>query len=201
MHIGIDFDNTIVSYDGLFHRVCREKGLIPAHLPVSKSEVRNYLRRAGREDDWTALQGYVYGARMSEAEPFPGVRDFIRHCTQAGVPVSIISHKTVRPYLGESYDLHQAALDWLQLQGFFDPAQLGLARDQVHFELTKTDKLERIKARGCSHFIDDLPEFLHEADFPVEARRLLFDPHDHYAEEQEFPRFRSWDEVRAFFGF
>ena len=28
MRIGIDFDNTIVSYDALFHKVAREQGVI-----------------------------------------------------------------------------------------------------------------------------------------------------------------------------
>ena len=44
MRLGLDFDNTIVCYDGLFHRVAREEGLIPAALPATKSDVRNHLR-------------------------------------------------------------------------------------------------------------------------------------------------------------
>ena len=109
MHIGVDFDNTIVCYDALFHKVARERNLIPAGVPVNKSDVRNHLRRAGNEAAWTEVQGYVYGARMSEAAPYPGVREFFRACRHAGVRVSIISHKTKHPYLGEKYDLHEAA--------------------------------------------------------------------------------------------
>jgi len=86
MLIGIDFDNTIVCYDALFHRVCRERGLIPAEVPINKTDVRNYLRQAGREDAWTEMQGYVYGARMSEAAPYPGVLDFFRSCRAAALP-------------------------------------------------------------------------------------------------------------------
>lgn len=65
MRLGIDFDNTIVCYDELFHRVALEQGLIPADLPVNKSEVRNHLRRVGKEPLWTEMQGSVYGARMA----------------------------------------------------------------------------------------------------------------------------------------
>ena len=36
MRIGIDFDNTIVSYDELFYQIAQEKKLIPAELPVNK---------------------------------------------------------------------------------------------------------------------------------------------------------------------
>ena len=64
MTLGIDFDNTIVGYDQLFHRVAVERRLIPANLPPRKNDVRDFLRSQGREDDWTMLQGYVYGPRM-----------------------------------------------------------------------------------------------------------------------------------------
>ena len=195
MHIGVDFDNTIVCYDGLFHRVCRERGLIPADVPVSKSEVRNYLRRINREDDWTEMQGYVYGARMSEADPFPGVLDFFQTCRAKGINVTIISHKTRYPYLGEKYDLHQAALGWLELQGFFDPKRIGLPREKAFFELTKQAKLERIGACGCTQFIDDLPEFLMEPAFPAAAQRVLFDPNEHYPDAPDYVRMKDWSAV------
>jgi hypothetical protein len=196
MHIGIDFDNTIVCYDALFHRVCVEKKLIPPEVPVNKSDVRNYLRRVGNEDAWTEMQGYVYGARMAEAAPYPGVLEFFDACRRAGTPVSIISHKTRHPFLGPQYDLHQAAQNWLELQGFFAPEKIGLPRDSVFFELTKEAKLERIGSTGVSHFIDDLPEFLGAAGFPEGPRRILFDPNGIYAEEKKFTRAQSWVEIR-----
>ena len=64
MRIGIDFDNTIACYDGVFHAAALERGLIPADLGRDKNSVRDHLNGAGRKDDFTELQGYVYGARM-----------------------------------------------------------------------------------------------------------------------------------------
>src|SRR4029079_9696971 len=61
MLIGLDFDNTIVRYDRLFHRLARKRGLIPDGIPVSKQAVRDHLRANGREADWTELQGMAYG--------------------------------------------------------------------------------------------------------------------------------------------
>ena len=197
MRVGIDFDNTIVCYDALFHRVCRERGLIPASVPVNKSEVRNYLRQVGREEDWTEMQGCVYGARMSEAEPFPQVMDFLRDALASGHGVSIISHKTRRPFRGEQHDLHAAARAWLESQGFFNPSILGLAREQVFFEETKGEKLARIGSEGCALFIDDLPELLNEPSFPGGVRKVLFDPNDLYPDAAEWRRIRSWSEARA----
>lgn len=192
--IGVDFDNTIVCYDALFHKVSLERGWIPPHLPANKSEVRNHLRRQGREEDWTELQGFVYGARMSEAEAFPGVKNFLATCRTAGHRLYIISHKTKQPFRGASYDLHRSALDWLESQGFFSPGDVGLGRDQVFLELTKQAKLERIARQACDFFIDDLPEFLAEPAFPRATRPLLFDPANIY-EAEPFPRLQRWSDA------
>jgi len=199
MLLGVDFDNTIVCYDALFHRVAREQGLIPADVPVNKSDVRNYLRRVDNEAAWTEMQGTVYGARLSEAAPYPGVLEFFEACRTAGIPTSIISHKTRHPFLGEQYDLHAAASAWLEQQGFFDAARLGLPRENVFFELTKPAKLARIGQCGCTHFIDDLPEFLGEPDFPAGVQRILFDPNQLYAGEQRFHRIQDWADARRIF--
>jgi hypothetical protein len=194
--IGVDFDNTIVCYDELFHKVCRERELISAEVPVNKSDVRNFLRRAGREDDWTEMQGYVYGVRMAEAKAFPGVKNFFRTFRSAGHTVYIVSHKTRFPFRGDQHDLHQAAVRWLEQEGFFDKKDIGMTREQVFFELTKEAKLQRIDALGCSHFIDDLPEFLAEPAFPAKADRVLFDPHELYPDETRFKRMVDWTEAR-----
>ena len=199
MLLGVDFDNTIVCYDALFHKVAREQGLIPAEVPVNKSDVRNYLRRVDNEAAWTEMQGCVYGGRMSEAAPYPGVREFFRAARAAGLPTCIISHKTRHPFLGEKYDLHAAAAAWLEQEGFFDSAQIGLPRESVFLEITKQAKLDRIGNCGCTHFIDDLPEFLGEPGFPGSTQRILFDPNQLYADEQRFRRIPTWTDARRMF--
>lgn len=199
MHLGVDFDNTIVCYDALFHRVAREQNLIPVDVPVNKSDVRNYLRRVDNEVAWTEMQGTVYGGRMREATPYPGVLDFFQACRKAGIPTSIVSHKTRHPFLGEKYDLHAAAIAWLEQSGFFDAERIGLPRARVFFELTKAAKLERIGQCSCTHFIDDLPEFLSEPGFPTTVQRILFDPNQLYADEHRFLRLADWAAARRMF--
>ncbi len=174
--IGVDFDNTIVKYDELFHRLAYEQRLIPARVPVSKEQVRDYLRSEDREDDWTELQGYVYGARMDEADAFPGALEFFSEAVGREIDLVIISHKTRYPYIGERHDLHQAARHWLEINGFFDPSRIGMSPERVFFEETKAGKLGRIGQQKCTHFIDDLPELLREAAFPAATERILFRP-------------------------
>jgi len=193
--IGVDLDNTIVCYDDLLRAVALEKGLIPESVPASKQAVRDWLRRAGRETLWTELQGCVYGARMDEARPFPGVLEFFTRCHALAVHVSIISHRTPYPYLGDKHDLPEAARAWLASHGFCDPGRTGPRSGRVFLELTKQDKLARIAGEGCSHFIDDLPEFLDEPEFPGGVRRILFDPVGGHGCCEGICRVASWAEI------
>lgn len=195
MFIGVDFDNTIVRYDSLFHRACVDKGLIPASVPTNKSAVRDYLRGIGKEEQWTAMQGVVYGSRMSEAEPMPGVFDFFRACRSAGVPVAIVSHKTRYPYIGDPHDFHAAAYAWLEENGFFDASDIGLERERVFFELSKAEKIARIRSIGCDMFVDDLPEIFSDPEFPAGVDRVLFDPGVAAPKDLSYKRVRSWDEL------
>jgi hypothetical protein len=195
MFIGVDFDNTIVRYDSLFHRACVDEGLIPASVPANKSAVRDYLRGMGKEEQWTAMQGVVYGSRMSEAEPMPGVLDFFRACRSAGVPVAIVSHKTRYPYIGDPHDFHAAAYGWLEENGFFNASNIGLERQRVFFELSKAEKIARIRSIGCDVFIDDLPEIFSDPAFPAGVDRILFDPGVAAPKDYPYKRVGSWDEL------
>lgn len=197
MVVGVDFDNTMICYDRLFHQIAVQQGLIPSSVLATKRDVRDYLRQQEREEAWIELQGYAYGARIQEATPFPGVREFFARCHRQGVRVLIISHKTRRPFQGPDYDLHEAAHRWLADRGFYDPAKGGLSRDRVWFELTKQEKLDRIASAGCEYFIDDLPEFLAEPGFPLQVKPVLFDPNDQHGGEPRFLRLTSWMDIEG----
>ena len=195
MILGIDFDNTIVCYDTVFHEEACRQGLIPFDIPVAKNAIRDYLRASGREADWTRLQGHVYGACMPCAKAFPGAIEFFEHCRSEQIPTFIISHKTRRPYDGEGYDLHRSAMEWLTLNGFFDRERIGLAPDRIFWELTRHEKLARIDSTGCTHFIDDLPEVLGEPSFPERVERILFDPNELRPDDGRFTRLTSWNDI------
>ena len=188
MRVGVDFDNTIACYDDVFHRAALEGGLIPQHVGISKGAVRDYLRNLGREDAWVELQGHVYGARFREAKLFPGVCEFFMRCRESAVAACIISHRTRYPAAGPRYDLHDAAHEWLETNGFQDiPAFL---------ELTREAKLNRICRERRSMFIDDLPELFAEPSFPMGVERVLFDPYELHA----MPGVRvakSWAEIES----
>src|SRR5579863_6893766 len=143
MRIGIDFDNTIACYDGVFHAAALERGLIPPDLARDKNSVRDHLNGSGRKDDFTELQGYVYGARMDLVSPFPGFAEFIGSARGAGHQLFIVSHKTRHPILGPKHDMHAAARGFLRARGLIGEDAAQIAPANVHFELTKEEKVAR----------------------------------------------------------
>lgn len=159
--IGVDFDNTIVSYDQLFHREAVECGLIDPQLPRLKSRVRQQVWERHGDPAWQRLQGQVYGPRMTGADPIAGALDFFRLCRSLDIPACIVSHKTEFGHFDQTRTpLRDVALQWLEQQGFFRFESTGLSPERVWFEGSREEKIARINALGCSHFIDDLPEVL-----------------------------------------
>ncbi|RMH51259.1 MAG: haloacid dehalogenase-like hydrolase [Zetaproteobacteria bacterium] len=198
VRLGLDFDNTIVCYDRLFHAVALEQGLVPASLPPSKLAVRDHLRRTGRERRWTELQGYVYGARMDEALPAPGVVGCIAALRELRVSISIVSHKTARPVVGPPYDLHGAARRWIRRRLVDREGRPLIDEARIHFAPTRREKLARIAALGCTHFVDDLPEVVADASFPATCCAILYDPEGRHDLPRRGRRCRSWAEIAAF---
>ena len=199
MRIGLDFDNTIISYDALFYQVALEQDLIPEELKVSKVAVRNHLRHNGQETTWVKLQGLVYGSRINEASTYPGVRDFIQWATNGGHIIMIVSHRTKYPVVGQKINLHEAARGWISCHLQRNDEDL-IHSSQVYFEVTKEEKLSRIGALGCDVFLDDLPEILLAQNFPPLTRPVLFDPTNNH-KEANFPLdfiIHSWPEFTAY---
>jgi hypothetical protein len=196
MRIGIDFDNTIACYDGVLHAAALERGLIPADLGRNKNSVRDYLNGSGRKDDFTELQGYVYGARMGLASPYPGFAEFIEVAHRRGHELFVISHKTKHPILGPKHDMHAAARSFLADRGLTGLGRHQIDPKNVFFELTKEEKVSRARALACVTFVDDLPEILGLDGFPTGMRKILFDPQDQFtAQAGGFERHTSWDAI------
>jgi hypothetical protein len=172
--LGLDFDNTLVRYDRLFHKLALEKGLIEDSVRADKTAIRDYLRNQGQDEQFTLLQGEVYGLRILEAEPAEGMLKTLSELHQRGIPMVLISHKTRIPYKGPAYDLHQAAWNWLEKHGFFASDGLNWSCNQVFFEESKQAKVDRIEAESCTHYVDDLPEIL--GLLPKSIQKILYDP-------------------------
>jgi hypothetical protein len=176
MRIGIDFDNTLIDYDQVFLAAAKQRGLIEAAFDGPKRVVRDSIRLLpDGELAWQRLQGYVYGAGIGSARMFDGADAFLRDCRAKGLDVFVISHKTqFGHYDPMRVDLRRAALDWMTARAFFCGDGFGIPVERVFFESTRSAKLERIRAVGCTHFIDDLEEVFSDPVFPASVLPILF---------------------------
>ena len=73
--------------------------------------------------------------------------------------------------------------------------RVGVAYRDQRCEPHSFGQLARIAAAGCDWFVDDLPEFLAEPDFPADVQRILFDPWGHCPTDPRWRRARSWAEL------
>ena len=174
--IGLDFDNTIITYDAVFLSAARKWGLVDADFTGGKQAIRDTIRLLpDGELSWQKLQGQVYGAGIADATLIDGVDAFLRRCRAEACEVVIVSHKTVFGHHDpQRINLRDAALDWMKARKFF--ADDGYGISNVFFEATRAEKLSRIGALACDWFIDDLEEVFSDPAFPPGVRRILFAP-------------------------
>lgn len=201
--IGIDFDNTIVSYDALIYREAVERRLIEEPVQKSKKAIRDAIRMLpDGEIEWQKVQASIYGPKMKSATAVEGVFDFFSLCAETGIRTCIVSHKTqFANYDTTGTDLRVEALKWLEMAGFFNSDVSGISAGDVYFESTRAGKIERMKSLKCTHFIDDLEETFLEPSFPPDVEKILFSPH---APGRATPGtglkvFDAWKDIQGYF--
>ena len=77
LRIGIDFDNTVASYDTLFHQVAISEGFIPKNWNgKGKTELRNYLRQELNGESAVMLTSGILRSVMARFVKYtiPGLR-------------------------------------------------------------------------------------------------------------------------------
>ncbi len=194
--IGIDFDNTIISYDNLIHKIALEKNLIPPHFTKSKTKIRDHLRQLpGGEIEWQKIQALIYGPRITEANLIDGVKEFLKDCKDNGIKVYIISHKTEHSNLYQGgTNFRTSALNWMKENIFSDL----LSEKEVYFTPTQDEKIQTVANLGCTHFIDDLEEIFGQEIFPGDVKKILFDPHGKASIRGEIAIFTTWNDIHKF---
>ena len=192
LRIGFDFDNTLVNYDKIFYKLASEKGFLNEHIEKNKVSVRNYLRKIGKEEAFTLMQGEVYGKKILEIKPFPVLLEVLKQLITDGHDLFIVSHKTKTPFIGPKYDLHYAAKKWLETNNFFYKDGVNLNPANVYFEETLSKKIERISNLNCDVFIDDLPEVLKKLKKEILRIHYLCDKR---FIQSEFFAISNWEEL------
>jgi len=199
MRVGIDFDNTIINYDSLFHDLAVRDGSIGREVPAEKQSIRDAVRHLPNgEIVWQRLQAIAYGPRIGEASLMPGIERFLMCCKRHGSEVMVISHKTQFAMQDREHncDLVEAAVTWLRARGLLGPGR-PVSENSIFFEPTRAEKVARIATLDCDVFVDDLEETFREPGFPARTRRILFDRAGHGFELEGLAVFDSWDSITA----
>ena len=192
MIIGFDFDNTIINYTKSFIELTKKKSLVPPEINKDKISIRNYLRDKNIENEWTILQGEVYGKNIMSAEIHKGVIDAFAYLSGKNFKIKIISHKTKFPYMGEKVNLRISAIEWIKKNILEDYSNIKLDLPDIHFEDSIKKKIEKIKELKCDVYIDDLPEILNL--LPSSIKRILFLPKIDSGDFSKFHVMNSWGE-------
>lgn len=198
---GVDFDNTIVTYDELLARIARERGLLDSDVPMAKRTIRDQIRLLPNgEVEWQKCQALLYGSRIQEARLCEGVTRFFQLCRLHEIKVYIISHKTeYSRYDTTGSNLRDAAVRWMTAHRFFEEDGLGLTRDQVFFADTRREKISHLTHLRCTDFIDDLEETFLEDGFPPGTTRILYGPGRESPPPAGVKLIKSWQEISDYF--
>jgi len=198
---GVDFDNTVVQYDGVLAGIARERGLIDRADGDSKRKIRDRIRKLPNgEIEWQRCQALLYGSRIGEARLAEGALQFLKLCNRNGVKVYIVSHKTeYSRYDTARTNLRKAAREWMAAHELFGTG--GLAPQDIFFADTRREKIERITTLHCTHFIDDLEETFLEKAFPSGTTRILYEPGRESPPPAGVRLMTSWQDISEhFFG-
>ena len=189
INIGFDFDNTIISYENLFYKIAKDISDLPSEIKKDKNSIRNFFLESKKEDQFTILQGLVYGKEIMRATP---TKNFLiildRLFRQKNVKIFIVSHKTKYPYKGEKINLRDAATNWIE-NNLKINGKLSINLNNIFYESTIEEKIDRIKQLKCNFFIDDLPSVI--LKLKKGTTPILYDPHNNFS-KLKIDKINNW---------
>ena len=149
MRIGIDFDNTIVSYEQVFYEIAQKDNININSYSLSggyKTQVKIALTKKVNGDiQWQRIQGYVYGLGMSSAQIMFGFFNFVLNCRLNNWDVYVVSHKSEYGHFDKSRtQLRRAALDWMKNNNFFYESEPLIPQNNIFFLDTQDLKIKKI---------------------------------------------------------
>lgn len=198
MRIGIDLDNTLISYDSLFLSLARKMGA-SLRADSSKEDVKSWsLDQDPSGEQWRELQSLAYGPRVLEAPIFPGARECLTAWLQSGHTLTVCSHKTEKSAFDPEIKLRDWAALWLQ-QNLKE-----IPRSSIFFCETLEEKIQKIDDLNLDFFIDDHLHVLKQPQFPPLTGRVWFNPEKSEVSPEALIRknitsFPVWNEIQNWF--
>lgn len=194
MKIGIDLDNTIISYDKAFQLAAKFKGLVPQDCNLNKKGIRSLIRqRENGEIEWQKLQGYVYSEGIKNAKLFPGVFRFLWLCRERKYQIEVVSHKTEYGHFDQKkISIRDAATNFLANKSLI--SDINPFIQKITFKSTKQEKIDYIRQGNFDCFIDDLEEIVFCK--ALEEQKTILLSEEYYETKNSKKLYaQSWDEI------
>jgi hypothetical protein len=173
IRIGIDLDNTIISYDRAFRLGAILNGLVPKDCKLNKKALRDQIRKQSNgESKWQKLQGYIYSEGIINATLFPGVYRFLWRCYERNIEVEVVSHKTEYGHFDiKKTSLRESATNFLINQGLLDKKNPLIKK--ITYKSSQKEKIDYIKNNNYEWFIDDLEQIIFSPELKYQKSILL----------------------------
>jgi len=188
--LAIDLDNTIINYTDLFYKVAKDKLSIQANIK-NKENIKKIIINKFSEKKWTEIQSTVYSQKILQAKIFPGfikeIKKLSKYCE-----IFIVSHKTVWPIYGKKINLHNKTKQFLKKKKISFCKDSLIIKENVFLEITKKNKIKRIKKIKPDYFIDDLESIL--KSIPKSINKILFN----YKKNNNFENLSDWVKLNKF---
>tara|TARA_B100000886_G_scaffold339847_1_gene306651 strand:+ start:1089 stop:1709 length:621 start_codon:yes stop_codon:yes gene_type:complete len=190
MVIGFDFDNTIIDYSNSFKILAKKKKYNKINSNLDKNSLKDFLIKNKKQNEWTIIQGEVYGKYITRAELYKGFIKLFRYLLKKNIKIFIVSHKTKYPYLGKKINLRKEARKWIQKNIIYKNKIFNFSMKNVYFENSIEKKINRIVKLKCNIFIDDLPQILNL--LPKNIIKFLFNPNAKKKIKENYKTIESW---------
>ena len=168
--LGLDLDNTLIDYTASCKFLAPNFGIDESS--ATRDVIRGQLRHPDNDEEWQRFQSLLYTDGLDSALPASGAVDLIRGCTNRGIEVFIVSHKTKSgPERFGARSLRAPALQWLTNHNLVPSL---IPKDHVFFTDSVDAKVESIANLRLDVFVDDLPEVLSHPKWPSSTLGLRF---------------------------
>jgi len=171
---GFDLDNTLINYSISAQIYSRSNNLEKCEDIISLRSLLKTKDSTGRR--WQEAQSWIYTEGLSFAYPNTGAKELCSYLESNNFKLQIVSHKTTHTpkFCGEK-PLRSLASQWIkesELSIYFSDEEM------IHYELTRVNKVKKIKVLNLNYFVDDLLEVFTEHEYPKEINSYLMGSHD-----------------------
>jgi hypothetical protein len=170
--IGLDLDNTIISYDKLIFQIAKKKYLFSNKFKnKNKDFFKKEIIKKKNEKEWTSFQSLIYGKYINRAKITKNFYDSIFHIKNL-YDFHIVSHKTKWSKEGKKINLIRSAKEFLRRNHISFCKNSLIKKENIYFEDTIKKKIKRINKLGLNFYIDDLKKIL--TKLPKKIHKIYF---------------------------